>query len=198
MTYSDRQRGTMSDPAHEDMDEYQIVRLSGQEDPGELSDATPRLVTVADKEGVVGGFWGERAALEAVRGFSGTAFVLHRWPSTKSDACPNMWVLPYKDNQTPAYASTARDEVVRAQRALLPLDLVDPDDVDYWEAPVGEITPAAARRLAPAVPRGDDPERLFLDMVESGGAPAETAPAETAPAEKMINLLESVVQIEPA
>ncbi len=110
-----------------------------------------------------------------------------------------VWTLPFLANRYVAAASTDRAVVEAAQAALLRLELVPPDDLRYWEAGMGEVLPAARRRLdsvlevrdavnaeTPAYKTKDrEAAEKFLDFASRGGAPSEE--------EARIDLLEGVV-----
>ena len=59
-----------------------------------------------------------------------------------------MWALPYTENGAVAFATDRREIAEKAQESLLRVGLVPDDSLDYWEAPIGRVVPAAARRLA--------------------------------------------------
>ena len=116
-----------------------------------MASETQQLVAVSDAEGAVGVFRSIREAAAATEKYRGVPMVATLWPRTgpppPEDGEDVVWGLPYKDNGVLALVSDDRAAVEAAQRALLPLDLVHDDSLDYWEMEVGRIIPAALNRL---------------------------------------------------
>lgn len=151
-------------------------------------------IVVSDRVGAVGAFESLDAAKAALAAYAGFPFVYCAW-SAPAKTGDTAWILPYLANNAVACASTDRAVVVRAQAALLRLDLVPSDDVDYWQCEVGVIVAAAQRRLDDVLAAQDavnaktpvlDQEKVerFLDFA-----------ARQSDDETRINILESVVPV---
>lgn len=110
------------------------------------------IVVVSDSAGFVGAFDSTADARAALLPYLGVPFVYAAWPRAEKPASKDVaedlvWVLPYKANGVVACASDDKAVVETAQRELLRLDLVPPDDVIYWEGVVGTIVAPAKLRL---------------------------------------------------
>lgn len=175
----------------------------------------PTFVTISDRDGFVGAFSSLQKAQEALRQFAGVPFICTEWPRVTPDPATAdaaassadsaaataelVWVLPYIANNAVACASTRKSVVKAVQDVLLPLELVPPDDVEYWEAEIGSVVGPAARRLALATAAPDDEQARadeeaharFLTLNGLADGQEDSKPARDEPAR--INILESVV-----
>jgi len=109
-----------------------------------------------------------------------------------------VWILPYKANNAIACASNSQSIVETAQKELLRLDLVHPDDVTFWEAVLDSTHTLAKKRLndvveafkaSPTAPI----ERAEMDKETVASFIEYAARSEPQPEPKRINLLESVI-----
>lgn len=141
------------------------------------------LLVVADWVGFVGAFTDLDAALVAlgkVREF--TSFIYMRWPVEKPvELGAPVWVLPYLNNNAIAFVSTDKTAVEEVQAEMLPLRLVPPDNVDFWGATVGTITPPALRRFNDILTCSDSAEKdqaaidKFLNIIKQDAPKADNA-----------------------
>jgi len=125
-----------------------------------------------------------------------------------------VWILPYSATGAVACAATNKSVAEAAQRALAPLNLVNTDDVKYWEAVMGVMPEPAKERLeglaeafqvavAATTPGG---EAAVQAAEKKSAADAETianfikysqrGDPEPEPEPKRINILEGVVPCE--
>jgi hypothetical protein len=95
--------------------------------------------------------------------------------SRKKGEPGSVWILPFLANNAVACASTSRGVVQKAQAALIRLDLVPPDDLGFWEAPMGALNPAAKRRFAEVY---DSADAVNAATPLSGAPPAANKAAE--------------------
>ena len=110
------------------------------------------LVTASDRFGLVGGFYSAEGAAAALAEWAGVPLLFQAWGA--KGGSPALWALPYAENGAVAYATDRRELAAGAQAALLGVGLVPDDELDYWEAPIGAVVPAAARRRRLHFPAG--------------------------------------------
>lgn len=129
------------------------------------------IISVADREGFVGAFTSVEKAREALAKYRGFPFVHTEWREESEGN--EVWALPYTANNAVAFVSANKNSVTEVQKTLQRLDLVPPDDVEFWESELDVVTPAAERRLA-----------LVLQVAASAGPEAE---ADEATVEKFLD-----------
>ena len=154
------------------------------------------FVLVTDRVGCVGVYETLEAAQCDLQKYAELPLVVTSHPRSDPRS-KTVWTLPYRGSAAVAYASDDRDEILRAQKILLKLDLVYDDDIKHWECEIGEITAPALRRFE-AVTQSLDVVAMQeqADALLRGGETDPTALPTEKSSTARINLLESVIPRE--
>lgn len=152
-----------------------------------------KIIVAADREGFVGAFENISAAQMALEDFAGIPIVLTEYPRRDPDS-DRVWVVPYIHNNAVAYVSDDREAAAAVQNELLRIELVYPDDLDYWEQPLGVVAPAARRRFEEVLGVLSAARRDDIGAARPSPAPA----GDVAPPPAAGNILQHVVFVEDA
>jgi hypothetical protein len=115
---------------------------------GAPSAAPLHILVVSDRYGFVGAFRQMATAQALVlHKYTLIPFLIQRF-QTRDAAGTSVWVVPYRETDAVAFASTDRAEAEAAQKALLDVGLTYGDSVDHWEADLDTVAPVVAERLA--------------------------------------------------
>lgn len=110
-------------------------------------DLITEYYVVSDRFGFVGAYSLIHMAENIVIKYYPTPFIIQRFPANPNFPTDVLWALPFQSNDSVAFVSNSKDEVLKVQSAYGRIGLMYDDDIKYWEHAVNVILPAAKDRL---------------------------------------------------